>query len=97
MLVRPSDSQAALCRGLEGAERQQPLGQQARSPAAPARSRDGPAGRMQFPAQALPMPADAPVTSARLAPSLMGAPISHPAPPARRGEPATGSYGTTPS
>ena len=28
---RPSDSQAALCRGLEGAERQQPLGQQAHS------------------------------------------------------------------
>ena len=35
-------------------------------------------------AQALPMPADAPVTSARLAPSLMGAPISQPAPTARR-------------
>ena len=35
-------------------------------------------------AQALPMPADAPVTSARLAPSLMGAPISQPAPAARR-------------
>jgi hypothetical protein len=30
------------------------------------------------------MPADAPVTSAHLAPSLMGAPISQPAPTARR-------------
>ena len=36
------------------------------------------------PAQARPMPADAPVTSTRLAPSLMGAPISQPAPTARR-------------
>ena len=35
-------------------------------------------------AQALPMPADAPVTSAHLAPSLMGAPISQPTPTARR-------------
>jgi hypothetical protein len=43
-------------------------------------------------AQALPMPADAPVTSARLAPSLMGAPISRSAPGGLADKPVTESY-----
>jgi hypothetical protein len=135
-----SDSQAALRPGFEGAERQQPLGQQAHSlarladrhppgrapglhpaeatsasirpPAAsmratPARTESSSSTSMtrpahlpevvprllapvtaqpaacNSPAQARPMPADAPVTSAHLAAPLIGAPIS---PPARRAD-----------
>jgi hypothetical protein len=50
------------------------------------------------PAQALPMPADAPVTSTRLAPPLTDALISWPAPAARRtSQPSNRMPGTTPS